>query len=115
MSTENRDDPRDFALILMEIGKGRLHARLSDQLAAVAAGVAETGKKGTVTLKIEVKPPSKNAESGVLSVTGISTATVPESDSTSPTSIFFVGDSGNLTRNDPKQLMLPMSTEKERA
>jgi hypothetical protein len=101
------EDPRDFALVVMEIGKGRLHARLSEQLAAITAAVVETGKKGELTLKIEVKPPSKNAEPGVLNVTGTSTAKVPESDSNSPTSVFFADESGNLTRNDPRQMTLP--------
>lgn len=100
-----KDEPREFAAVLLEIGGGRLHARLSDQIAAIVKAVTETGKKGLLTLKIEVKPLPK-AANGTLVVTGTSTAKTPESDEDSPTSVFFA-DGGNLTRNDPKQPTLP--------
>lgn len=106
MSKEDKD-PRDFASVLLDIGKGRLHARLSEQLAEIVAAVAETGKKGTLTLKIEVKPLPK-ADQHTHVVSGASAAKVPESDDASPTSVFFSDADGNLSRNDPRQLALPL-------
>jgi hypothetical protein len=103
---DQQESPRDFAAVVMDIGGGRLHARLSDQLAAVTAAVKETGKKGTLTIKIEVKPLPK-ANNGTLIVTGSSAAKAPESDEDSPTSVFFADDGGNLSRDDPKQPTLP--------
>jgi hypothetical protein len=105
VSTED-NDPREFASVLLEIGKGRLHARLSEQLAEICAAVTETGKKGQLVLKIEVKPLPK-ADKNTLVVTGSSAAKAPESDDASPTSVFFADDAGNLTRNDPRQMTLP--------
>jgi hypothetical protein len=97
---------REFAAVLLDIGGGRLHARLSDQLAEVTAAVKETGKKGLLTVKIEVKPVPR-AENGTLIVTGSSIAKAPEGDEDSPTSIFFADDDGNLSRSDPRQPQLP--------
>jgi hypothetical protein len=100
------NEPRDFASALLEIGGGRLHARLSDQLAEITKAVKETGKKGLLTLKIEVKPVPK-ASTNTLLVTGSSAAKAPEPEEDSPTSIFFADDDGNLTRSDPRQPTLP--------
>lgn len=108
------DDPREFASVLLEIGKGTLHARLSEQLAEICAAVTETGKKGQLTLKIDVKPMPK-ADRNILVVTGASVAKTPEADEASPTSVFFADDTGNLSRNDPRQLALPLADTKDRA
>lgn len=105
MPKDQQQEAREFASVLLDIGGGRLHARLSDQIAEITRAVTETGKKGVLTLKIEVKPLPK-AANGTLVVTGTSKAQAPESDEDSPTSVFFA-DGGNLTRNDPKQPTLP--------
>jgi hypothetical protein len=97
---------REFASVLLDIGGGRLHARLSDLLAEITAAVKETGKKGLLTLKIEVKPVPR-ADNGTLIVTGSATAKAPESDEDSPSSIFFADDDGSLSRSDPRQPTLP--------
>lgn len=106
MPDQDTQDPREFASVLLEIGKGRLHTRLSEQLAEICAAVTETGKKGQLVIKIEVKPLPK-ADKNTLVVTGSSAAKTPESDDASPTSVFFADDAGNLTRNDPRQMTLP--------
>jgi len=102
-----KDQPRDFAVTLLEIGGGRLHTRLSEQLAEITKAVSETGKKGVLTLKIEVKPLPK-ADSKTLVVTGSSASKAPEPDDASPTSVFFADDDGSLSRSDPRQLQLPL-------
>lgn len=106
MAKDKTDDPREFASVLLEIGKGTLHARLSEQLAEICAAVTETGKKGQLNIRIDVKPLPK-ADRNTLVVTGSSAAKTPESDEASPTSVFFADDAGNLTRNDPRQMTLP--------
>jgi len=103
----DKEQPRDFAAALLEIGSGRLHTRLSEQLAEITKAVSETGKKGVLTLKIEVKPLPK-ADSKTLVVTGSSTSKAPESDDCSPTSVFFADEDGNLSRSDPRQMQLPL-------
>lgn len=105
MPKDQEQEPREFVAVLLDIGGGRLHARLSEQIAEITRAVSETGKKGLLTLKIEVKPLPK-AGPHTLMVTGTSQAKTPESDEDSPASVFFA-DGGNLTRNDPKQPTLP--------
>lgn len=107
MPTPDDDTVRPFAAVLAEIGGGKLHARLSAQLAGLTAAVAETGKKGQVTITIKVEP-LKKADANTLVVTGSSNAKVPEGDDASPTSVFFATDGGNLVRDNPRQQMLPL-------
>lgn len=106
MSTED-EQVRPFAAVLAEIGSGKLHARLSAQLAKLSAAVADTGKKGQITVTIKVEPFRKGGEHSLM-VTGTSTAKVPEGEDASPASVFFVDDSGNVRRDDPRQQQLPL-------
>jgi len=110
MSTPDTDGDgtvRPFAAVLQEIGGGKLAARVSAQLAELAAAVTATGKKGKVTVSIEIAPLRK-ADANTLVVTGASTAKVPEGEDASPTSVFFADAGGNLSRNDPRQQQLPL-------
>lgn len=98
---------RPFAAVLQDIAAGRLHDRLSEQLADLTAAVTDTGKKGTVTLTITVAP-VKAGVTDTLIVTGKTVAKIPEDAAATPSSVFFADAAGNLSRNDPKQLTLPL-------
>lgn len=98
---------RPFALTLQEIGAGRLAARVSEQLADLTSAVVATGKKGKITLTIEVAP-VKKANANTLMVSGSSKAAIPEPEDASPTSVFFATDDGTLSRDDPRQPQLPL-------
>lgn len=107
MPTPPDEQTRPFAAVLAEIGGGKLHARLSAQLAELTAAVADTGKKGSITLTVKVEP-LKKADQHTLVVTGSSNAKVPEGDDATPTSVFFATSAGNLVRDDPRQQQLPL-------
>lgn len=107
MSTEDDDQVRPFAAVLAEIGGGKLHARISAQLADLSAAVADTGKKGEITIKIKVEPFRKGGENARM-VTGTSLARIPEGEDASPASVFFADRAGNLQRTDPQQQQLPL-------
>lgn len=98
---------RPFAAVLQEIGGGKTHDRLSEQLADVTAAVTATGKKGTVTLVVTVEP-IKKGNTSALTVTGKTVAKAPEGDDAAPSSVFFPDAAGNLSRNDPQQPTLPL-------
>jgi pyruvate/2-oxoglutarate dehydrogenase complex dihydrolipoamide acyltransferase (E2) component len=98
---------RPFAAVLQEIGGGKTAARLAAQLAELTAAVTATGKKGSITLKVEIKPVPKG-EQHQLMVTAATAAKIPEPDEASPTSVFFATASGALTRDDPRQQTLPL-------
>lgn len=103
---------RPFAAVLQDVAAGKLHAQLSDKLAELTEAVRATGKKGTLQLTITVEP-VKKSNTGVLSVTGRTVAKVPEGDDANPSSVFFTDADGNLTRNDPQQLTLPLRSVAE--
>lgn len=108
-NTDKPDEPqiRPFAATLQDLAGGQVHTRLSDQLHDLTEAVTSTGKKGTLTLTIEVKP-IKPGQVDTLSVTAKSVLKAPEGDDAAPTSVFFTDSSGNLTRSDPRQLTLPL-------
>lgn len=102
----DQEDSTDFAVVLCAIGGGRLNARLSDQLAEITAAVKSSGKKGVLTLKIEIAPLAKG-DTSTVTVTGTSAAKAPERDEDSIRSVWFAGENGQLSRNDPAQPPLP--------
>lgn len=98
---------RPFAAVLAEVRGGSAHARVSALLADVSQAVAATGKKGKLTLTLDIAP-VPNAAEGTLMVTVSSVAKIPEPDDATPTTVFFASDNGNLRRDDPRQQQLPL-------
>lgn len=98
---------RPFAAVLAELAGGKVHTRLSEQLHELTTAVTATGKKGALTLSIEVKP-LRPGDTKTLVVTAKTAVKAPEGDDAAPSSVFFAGRDGNLTRNDPDQLQLPL-------
>jgi hypothetical protein len=83
------------------------HGALADEAAALLADlvqqVSHVGRKGTLTLTLEVKPFTGNSDTVQLS--GKVSVTPPSRDPHA--GIFFFTDDGALSRNDPRQ---PSST-----
>lgn len=99
--TDNDDrGHKPFAAWLQEQQSGRTHDELTDALAALAAAVKETGKKGVLTLSITVAPFDKG-NGAALTVTDVVKVSLPQHDRRK--SIFYADDDGNLTRDDPMQ------------
>jgi len=95
---------RPFSEWLIQQARGRAHDDLSKGMHQLIAAVQETGKGGKLVLTVDVKPLKGNTDA--LEVSAKVTAKAPEYDP--PASIFFVDDAGNLTRNDPRQMSLPL-------
>lgn len=95
---------RPFADVLSDLDRGHVHTELSEQLQALIARVVETGKPGSLTLQIGVKPMPKT--DGQVIVSNKIAVKRPESDRRD--AIFFVDDENNLTRDDPRQQALPL-------
>lgn len=85
---------------LREMRHGRSLAELSEQLALLVAAVRDTGKQGSLTYKIIVKPASAG-----------DVVTVQLEDDVKPNlpkrprgnSIFYANDNNTLQRTDPRQ------------
>ncbi|MER8083802.1 hypothetical protein ABTZ57_01235 [Streptomyces sp. NPDC094048] len=91
---------RPFAAFLQEQSGGQLHDELSTRLHELIEAVRETGKAGSISLKVDVKPIA-GTDGRTLTVTDTVAAKVPRTER--PKSIFFVTDDGNLSRTDPRQ------------
>ena len=88
-----------FTDVLRDIRKGRAVDEATRKLAAVVQAVAETGKAGSLTLTLTVKP-QKDDSGQVVIATSVSHKT-PEPGL--PDAIFFVDSAGGLHRDDPNQ------------
>lgn len=97
--TSETTQPRDFAAFLVEQSNGRTHTELSEGLRDLVTRVIDTGKKGSITLTVNVEP-MKNAPE-TLVVTDAIKLKLPEHDRKA--SIFWPDTAGNLCRTDPNQ------------
>lgn len=94
---------RPFADTLRELDKGRVHAELGERLQEVLAAVMDVRKAGVIQLTIKLNP-SKAPD--MVEVSGVVTAKTPRA---GRTSMFFVDDEHNLTRDNPHQPALPLT------
>ncbi len=96
------EDPqvREFAAILLELDKGRLHEDLSEGLWDLTQAVETLKKKGSLTLSLTVEPSGK-ADGAPLQISGEVKVSAPRP-SVKPT-VMFVGEDGNVTTRNPFQ------------
>jgi hypothetical protein len=90
---------KPFGAFLHEHRGAGLHNEAGEKLAEVVAAVIEHGKKGSLTLTINVEP--QKGDGNLVIVTDEVKAKVPKAPS--PASAFFSDDHGNLSRRDPRQ------------
>lgn len=109
-TTEEKVDPQSFAAFLCQHARGRSERELSERLRTLVEAVEETGKAGTITYTLTIKP-QPQAEHAVL-VTDQIKVKSPELER--PASIFFADEQYRLVRTDPRQLSFESLTE-ERA
>lgn len=97
----SEDKPREFGSFLLEQARGRTHDELSQALHDVTAKVIETGKKGSLTLVLNIALLDKDPANGLIVTDEIKTK-LPEHDR--PASMFFPTSDGSLSRRDPRQM-----------
>lgn len=96
---------RPFADWLAEQRDGVLASELSAGLNDLVETVNVTGKVGTMTLKVTVKPTSKTGTGSVMVRDDI-TVKLPSAERVE--SLYFVDKNANLTRENPAQPRLPL-------
>ncbi len=89
-----------FALVLQHQRQGDCLAELSDKLRELGVAVTSLGKSGKLTLEITMKHTGRGAGSAVAIFDKI---TLKEPKEEPSPAIFFVGNDGDLSRNDPRQ------------
>lgn len=105
--TPDQDPPlriRPFADVLQDLSRGQLHDDASTQLQTLVQAVQANAKKGTLTLTIEVAPMKGDQSAVMLAARVVSKPPAGEM----PVSVFFADDAGNLVRDDPRQMHLPL-------
>lgn len=96
--TEPDSSPQPFTQFLFSYQRGQLDAELGEQLRDLVAAVVEHGKKGTLQLKVEVKPAGANAGE---QLTVACDADVKPPKPVPPEQIFWADADCTLVRNDP--------------
>lgn len=91
---------RPFADFLREHGRGRTHDELGEALHTLIARVKDTGKTGSISLTVQVKPMKQDDR--MVIVSDKIAINLPEHDR--PSAAWFIGADGNLQRDDPHQL-----------
>lgn len=103
MSNANPESPQfDFAEFLAEFGKGATNRVASERMREVVKACAETGRKGAITIKLEI-----GSAGGVAELRAKISVTKPEP--SLPGGVYFATEDGALVEEDPRQLKLPVA------
>lgn len=100
MTNTTEPEIRPFATWLIEQSGGKTHEELSAALYDLVGRVRDTGKKGSLSLTVNVGPLKGDID--VLVVDDEIKLRLPEHDRKA--SLFYPDKDGNLTRRDPNQL-----------
>lgn len=95
---------RPFNAVLREIERGRFHDECGERLAELTQKVREEGKGGTLTLTLKIEPASRMA--GAVFV--VPDVTIKPPKPPRDAAVFFDDDNGNLLREDPRNVPLPL-------
>lgn len=88
---------------LTEQRKGKLALEASEALARVVKACRDTGKKGSLTITLKIRPTATE-----MMLSDDITEKIPKPDAAA--SVFYDDDEGNLSRTDPDQEELPLNT-----
>ena len=88
---------------LRELRHGAMLDEASEQMAEVVKRVSETGKAGSLLIKLTVKPAGRGMVRTVVIEDDVA-AKLPEADK--EVTVFFPLSDGNLSRQDPSQMNL---------
>lgn len=108
MSDIDNDAPppaADFREWIEQHRDGVLASEVTAAMAEVAAAVMDTGKKGKVTLTIDIGPLGKGSSRTLIVGDDVKTK-VPEHDREE--AIWYADDDGGLHKNDPAQLRMEL-------
>lgn len=94
-------EPFDFSTFLSEFGHGATNRVASERLQEIVQACAQTGRKGKLTVTIEV-----GAAGGIAELRAKISVTKPEP--ALPGGTYFATDTGSLVEEDPRQLKLPV-------
>src|SRR5438067_1695194 len=95
-----------FAVFLQDLRDGRAHAEMSAGLADLLAAVKDTGKGGSITFQLKVKPGARGRDVDKVVITDNVKVDLPKPERGED--FFWVNDDNQLSRNHPRQQSLPL-------
>jgi hypothetical protein len=108
MSDQSPEAPgteaRPFTGFVQEQRRGALHHELSEGLAELVAAVVEHRRAGTLSLTISVKPAGDDQQVYISD-----SVKVKKPELAKNASLFFATEEGRITRDPPRQTVLPLS------
>jgi hypothetical protein len=96
----------DFLTVMAELTRGRFIIECQRQLEDCTEAVVRTGKKGKITITLDVEISGRNKEGRVNQLDIVPAVTLKEPLPNQGASIFFVTEENKLTREDPDQLAM---------
>ena len=106
----------DFIEVLISMRSGRVAMECSEKLAAVVQAVRKTGKKGRLSLVIDINPSRISNDDGQVKEVEVTHKVVTvEPENSAGTTIFYATKEGALTREDPDQMAMEFEEESKRA
>jgi hypothetical protein len=92
---------RAFANFLQDLRDGRAHSELSAHLGELITAIKDTGKGGSLTLTIKMKPASRGSDIDKVTITDSIKVDLPKPERGSD--FFWLTDENDLSRNHPRQ------------
>lgn len=87
--------------------RGKVSEQWAEKLAEVSKAVRDTGRKGSVSLVITMKPDAESKVDNLVEFDVSVSAKVPQKKH--PRKLYYVGKRGELTEDDPRQMQLPQA------
>lgn len=97
-----------FANTVAQIRGGDFQEEASKKLQELVGAVRETGRPGTITLTMKIKPATARGSMSTLIIDDKVVCKMPEVEKAQ--SLFFATDENTLQRNDPNQKELALKT-----
>jgi len=105
----------DFVSMVMDMRSGKVAVECSEKLNRLIRAIMETGKPGTLALKLTVTPKQIDMKRGVSQVEIKHECKINEPEKTLGPSLFYTTDEGGLSRLDPDQMVMEYEPTKERS
>jgi hypothetical protein len=109
---EKASQTADVVGVMAECNRGNFLIECGRQLQELTDGIIRTGKKGKLTITLELIPAGIcDGRINQFEITPM--VTIKEPQPSQGSSIFFVSEDNHLTRDDPNQEQLDFEKEKE--
>ena len=102
-----------FSLLLVELNDGQTHAGLTADLQELLQTVKNTGRSGSLTVKLKVSPAVKSSHGGEIdkiTITADRKLELPKPEA--PSDFFWLTDEAEPTRQHPRQHSLDLRDAK---